>query len=406
VWRSERDGWSHLYLYDEEGTLLSRLTEGEAPVDNVLTIDEDNEWIYYLARDDRERPYDVHVHRVDFDGEQHTRLTEETGVHAATFAPGKQYFVDTHSTIDRPPTVELRAVDGTLVRVLQTADISALNALNWRAPEEFQVKAADGESDLYGALYKPYDFDPSLEYPVIDLQYMGNFVQSAPRTFIAPFLGDDAHALTQLGFIVYIVDARGTTGRGKAFQDFTYNNVGKIEVPDHVATLRQLAATRPYMDTTRVGINGYSWGGYFTLRAMLTEPDVFDVGVSGAPVVDFLAATAPIEPYMGLPQDNPEGYEQGSHLPLASRLKGKLLLVIGTSDVNVTFNHSMRMSNAFIKANKYFDLIVMPGETHGLTPTARAYYREARDRYFVEHLKPYQEPTERRTIGGSRLPLE
>lgn len=390
IWRSERDGWSHLYLYDAEGKLIRKLTSGNFPVDKVATIDEERGWIYYLAHDDRDRPYDLHLCRVNLKGKHSARITSAVGVHSVVFAPGKEYFLDTHSTINRPPSVELRKVDGTSLRVLRKADISELEKLNWRPPEEFRVKAADGKTDIYGALYKPYDFDPSKKYPVIDLQYMGNFVHAAPRRFVGTWLGDNAQSLTQLGFIVFIVDARGTPGRSKAFQDFTYNNVGKIEVPDHVAALRQLAETRPYMDTTRVGITGYSWGGYFTLRALLTEPDVFHVGISGAPVVDFIASTTPIEPYMGLPQDNIEGYKQGSNVLLADKLKGKLLIVIGTSDVNVTFNHTMRMANAFIKANKFFDLIVMPGETHGLTPQARRYYMEARDRYFVEHLKPYE----------------
>lgn len=221
---------------------------------------------------------------------------------------------------------------------------------------------------------------------------MGNFVHSAPRTFSGTWLGDDAQSLTQLGFVVYIVDARGTPGRGKAFQDQTYMNVGKIEVPDHVAALRQLAATRPYMDTTRVGITGYSWGGYFTIRALLTAPDVFKVGVAGAPVVDFIAHHGPIEPYVGTPESNPDGYEQGSNVRLANRLQGRLLMTIGTTDVNVTFNHTMRLADAFIKAGKFFDLIVFPEQTHGLAPPVMAYYTEARNRYLLEHLGP---PTRR-----------
>ena len=390
IWRSERDGWSHLYLYDRQGQLVRRLTAGDFPVDDVITIDEENRWVYYRARDDRSRPYDLHVWRVDLDGQRATRLTQATGVHTAELAPGKQYFLDTHSTIERPPSVELRSVDGALVRTVVQADISALQQLGWRAPEEFMVKADDGVTDLYGALYVPFDFDPVRRYPVVDVQYMGNFRQSAPRRFVGDARGDEAQALTQLGFVVFVVDARGTTGRGKAFQDFTYNSIGRIEVPDHAAALRQLAATRPYMDTTRVGITGYSWGGYFTIRALLTAPETFHVGFAGAPVVDFRAHRAPVEPYMGLPQDNPEGYEQASNLRLADRLEGKLLITIGTSDVNVTFNHSMRMADAFIKANKHFDLIVFPEEAHGLEPAARSYYVEARARYFVEHLKPYE----------------
>ncbi|MEO8450880.1 MAG: DPP IV N-terminal domain-containing protein [Gemmatimonadota bacterium] len=386
IWRSERDGWSHLYLYDGNGTLVRRLTTGEAPVEAVAAIDEKGGWVYYIAHGDRDRPYDEAVYRVDLEGKRAGKLTDGTGVHAPAFSPDKSVFLDTHSSVDRPPEVVLRRSDGTLVRSLAKADISELEAVHWRAPEEFRVKAADGTTDLYGVLYKPFDFDASKSYPVVDLQYMGNFTHSAPHRFAGTWLGDDAQSLTQLGFVVYIVDARGTTGRGKAFQDFTVGNVGKIEVPDHVATLRQLAKTRPFMDTTRVGITGYSWGGYFTLRAMLTAPEVFSVGVSGAPVVDFMAATSPIEPYMGLPQANPGDYDQGSNLPLAGRLEGKLLMTIGTSDVNVTFNHTMRMVNAFIKAGKFFDLIVLPEETHGLTPAALAYYNEARNRYLVEHL--------------------
>lgn len=388
VWRSERTGWSNLYLYDAAGTLIRPLTSGNAPVENVVAIDERGGWVYYLAHGDPARPYDEHVFRVDLEGKRSTRLTPGTGVHAAVFSPDRSVFLATHSTVARPPEVELRRNDGSLVRSLAQADITGLTSLGWRAPEPFTVKAADGTTDLWGVLYLPHNFDRARRYPVVDLQYMGNFIHSAPHRFAGTWLGDDAQSLTQLGFVVFIVDARGTPGRGKAFQDFTYRNVGVIEVPDHAATLRQLARTRPYMDTTRVGITGYSWGGYFTIRAMLTEPDLFKVGVAGAPVVDFIAATSPIEPYMGLPQDNPTGYQQGSNPRLAANLKGKLLIHIGTSDVNVTFNHTMRMADALIKAGKFFDLLVMPGETHGLTPTAMAYYNEARNRYLVEHLKP------------------
>ena len=388
IWRSERDGWSHLYLYQSDGTLVRRLTQGTFPVENVVAVDEKRGWVYFLARDDKARPYDLHLFRVDLTGARLTRLTEGRGEHDVRFSPEQDLFVDTWSTIGQPPTTELRRADGTKVRELSRADIGRLTAWGWKAPEEFTAKAADGTTDLYGALYKPFDFDAARKYPVIDLQYMGNFVTSSPRQFLGTWLGDQAQALTQLGFIVYIVDGRGTTGRGKAFQDVTYNSIGKFEVDDQVAVLRQLASTRPWMDTSRVGITGFSWGGYYTIRAMLTAPDVFKVGFAGAPVVDLLAHSAPIEPYMGLPQENREGYAQGSNIPLAGKLQGKLMMTIGTSDVNVTFNHTMRMADAFIKAGKHFDLLVMPEETHGLTPAGLAYYYEARARYFVEHLKP------------------
>ncbi len=388
IWRSERDGWSHLYLYQRDGTLLRRLTSGAFPVEGVVAIDEKGGWVYYLARDDPARPYDLHFHRVSLEGGSPRRLTAGTGEHSVAMSPDHQYFIDTWSTVSRPPVVALRKSDGTLVRELAKADITKLTGLDWKEPEVFLVKAADGTTDLYGVLYRPFDFDPSRKYPVIDLQYMGNFTHMTPRVFHQTWLGDEAQALTQLGFIVLVVDGRGTTGRGKAFQDFTYNSIGMIEVPDHAAALRQVAATRPWMDSTRVGITGFSWGGYYTLRALLTAPELYKVGVAGAPVVDLLAHVSPIEPYMGRPQDNAEAYARASNLPLASRLQGKLLMTIGTTDVNVTFNHTMRMADAFIKAGKHFDLLVMPEEAHGLTPAGLAYYKEARARYFVEHLRP------------------
>ena len=388
IWRSERDGWSHLYLYNGDGTLVKRLTQGSFPVESVVKVDEKRGWVYFMAQDDKARPYDLHLYRVDLTGARLTRLTEGRGEHTVRMSPEQDLFIDTWSTVDQAPVTELRRADGTRLRELGRAGIGKLTALGWKAPEEFTVKAADGSTDLFGALYKPFDFDANRKYPVIDLQYMGNFVHSAPHRFLGTWLGDQAHALTQLGFIVYIVDGRGTTGRGKTFQDVTWNSIGKFEVADQVAALRQLAATRPWMDTSRVGITGYSWGGYYTIRAMLTAPDVFKVGFAGAPVVDLLAHSSPIEPYMGLPQENRDGYAQGSNIPLAGKLEGKLLITIGTSDVNVTFNHTMRLADAFIKAGKHFDLIVMPEETHGLTPVASAYYNEARARYFVEHLKP------------------
>lgn len=388
IWRSERDGWSHLYLYDFDGQELKRLTSGAFPVDRVVAIDEPAGWVYFLGRAEGSRPYDVHLYRVDLDGRRMRRLTEATGEHDVVLSPDKAYFLDTHSTVDRPPRTELRRTDGQMIRVLASADISALTALGWRAPQEFTAKAADGQTDLYGALYQPFDFDPGRKYPVIDLQYMGNLRQSTPHRFVGVLFGDEAQALTQLGFVVFMVDGRGTPGRSKAFQDLTYMNIGQFEVSDHVAVLHQLAQTRPYMDTTRVGITGYSWGGYYTLRALLTAPEVFKVGVAGAPVVDLHGRSNRIEPYMGTPQTNPTGYAQASNVALADRLQGKLLLAIGTSDSNVTFTHSMRMVDALVKAGKLFELIVLPGEAHILSPSGQRYYVEARAKYFVEHLKP------------------
>jgi dipeptidyl aminopeptidase/acylaminoacyl peptidase len=196
-------------------------------------------------------------------------------------------------------------------------------------------------------------------------------------------------ALAQLGFIVVTVDPRGTTERGKAFQDWVYGNWGRYVIPDHVATLRQLASTRPFMDMARVGVFGASWGGYHTLRAMVQAPETFQVGVAIAPVGDLDDHMAvAIEPYMGLPQQNRAAYDYASNLLLAGRMKGHLLLIHGTSDVNATFSATMKMVNALIEAGKPYDLLVVPEMNHGPGPTRIDYFENAIRRYLVEHLRP------------------
>ena len=393
IWRSERDGWSQLYLYDFDGRLLRRLTRGAFPVERVEGVDEAGGWVYFTAHGDAQRPYDLHLYRVRLDGTGQQQLTEATGQHSVQLSPSRQFFLDTHSTLDRPPRTELRAAGGTLLRVLSEADVSALAELGWQPPEEFVVKAADGTTDLWGALFKPRDFDPRRKYPVLDSIYNGPFVTWVPRTFLDP-IGIQAHAMAQLGFLVLVVDGRGTPHRGKAFQDVVYLNFGRNEIPDHVAALHALAARNPALDLDRVGIYGGSWGGYMTLRAMLTAPEVYRVGVATNSVVDFYDHEASsIEGYMGLPQEHPEAYEYGSNLRLADRLQGQLLMVHSTSDVNATFSATVKMIQAFILADRPFDFLPLPDQSHIPRGTSQRYWLKALRSYFVERLQPPAQPS-------------
>ncbi len=392
IWISERDGWNQLYLFDMDGTLIRQLTAGDFPVIKVVAVNEEAGRVYFTGHGDKERPYDTHLYRVDLDGKSFTRLTEATGQHDIQFAPSKEFFLDTHSSLDRPPVVELRRADGTRLHILSNANIDALQDLRWTPPEAFVVKAADGKTDLYGVLYKPFDFDPDTRYPVLESIYAGPQMTFVPVTF-ADWRVIHPQALAQLGFVVFQVDGRGTPDRGKAFQDVVYGNFGRHEIPDHVATLRQLADERPYMDLSRVGILGHSWGGYFAIRALLLAPDVYQVGVASAPAVAMSGFSRSIEPYMGLPQNNKEAYEYGSNLRLAGNLKGKVLLIHGTSDDDVPFSETMKMVEAFTRVGKPYDLIVLPEKTHAIgsdiaAGDPRSYIREAIRRYFQEHLKP------------------
>ena len=397
LWLSERDGWKHLYLYDLDGNLIRRLTEGAFPVERVVVVDEKAGWVYFTAHGDQQRPYDTHLYRVNLDGKGFTQLTEEPGQHAiqwqdgVQFSPSKEFFLETHSSPARPPVVDLRRADGTLLQTVAKANIDGLKELHWSPPEEFVVKATDGKTDLYGVLFKPYDFDPTKKYPVIDWIYAGPHLAMVPRTFTSR-RQRFPQALAQLGFIVFVVDGRGTPKRGKEFQDVVYGNVGRHEIPDHVTTLKQLAEKRPYMDLGRVGIAGGSWGGYFAVRALLLAPEVYHVGIASAPPADLSDQWhGDAEIVLGLLQKNKEKYEYASNLRLAGNLKGKLLLIHGTSDVLVPFSQTIKMVEALILAGKPYDLIVLPEQGHGFTGGGvKSYRREAIRRYFQEHLKPEQ----------------
>jgi dipeptidyl aminopeptidase/acylaminoacyl peptidase len=386
---SERDGWDHLYLYRIDGTLVRRLTSGRWPVTHVNAIDWKRGWVYFQGHAEP-RLYDTHLYRVRLDGTGFQRLTDGPGMHQIEVSPSRDWFVDTHSSLDRPPVATLHAADGKALGELSRADITDLTAAGWRPPEEFWVKAADGVTDLRGVLYRPRDFDPSRRYPVVEYIYGGPQLVNAPRTFIANANG---LAVSQLGFVTFVLDARGTPERGKAFQDVVYRNFGRNEIPDHLAALRQLVASHPFMDSTRVGIFGGSWGGYMTLRALLLEPKVYRAGLSIYPAADLWDHHQMIEAYMGLPATNEAGYEYGSNPKIANRLEGRLLLIHGTSDVNAPFSASIQMVEALTRAGKRYELVVFPEQNHGFLPQNSGYWLNTMRQFFVEKLHPEKEPS-------------
>jgi len=400
---SEEDGWNHLYLYDVEGKPIRQLTKGTFPVERLVAVDDVSEQVYFTARVDRQRPYDIHLCRVNYEGQGFTRLTEASANHDSTrwvwrdyrqtirFSPSKEFFLDTYSTVNRPPVVELRKADGTLLQTLSRANIDKLREeLEWNPLEKFVVQAADGKTALYGVLFKPYDFDSNKKYPVIEFVHYDEIV---PRTFISNLTSWHAQALANQGFILFMVDGRGTGGRGKKFWETFYGDgFYGISSVDHVATLLQLAQKRPYMDLDRVGVYGISGGGGPALLAMLQAPEIYKVGVIGEPcdLDPFEMEPRWIEPLLGLPQDNPEGYHRASLLKLAENLKGKLLLIHGTSDEACPCYNTIKTVEALIRASKPFDLLIFPEENHdfGRMPENWPYYLDSVRRYFVEHLKP------------------
>jgi dipeptidyl aminopeptidase/acylaminoacyl peptidase len=386
LWMSEREGWRHVYHYGWDGALKRQVTSGALPVHRVVRVDSAQRLIYMIASADSNRPYDRHVYRVGFDGTGFRALTSAPGQHEAAFSSSGDFFVDSYSNLTQPHTAELRRADGTLIKVLGKAATAQLDAVGYKPPEEFRVKASDGITDLYGVIYRPADFDPSRRYPVIDYIYAGPFISVHQTTYRpSQAMHRISAALAQMGFVVAMLDARGTPGRGKAFQDANYGRIGEIEIPDHVAALKEIARSRPWIDTTRAGIVGHSWGGYFALHGMLQAPDFFKVGYAGAPG-DLTEAASINEPNMGLLSSNRGGYDAASNIGRASALRGRLKIMHGTSDTMAPLSTTMRMMQAFIAANRTFDLLIMPGQPHGPAGAQGRYYREDVRRYMATHL--------------------
>lgn len=389
LWRSAQNGWHHLYLYDFRGNLLRKLTDGPFDVVEVISVDEDDGWVYFTAHSDSIHPYDTHLCRVSLQGGDVHQLTDGRGVHSVVLSPSKGFFIDTYRHIDLLPVVELRTAAGQLIDTLSVAELHTPSGFAWSEPEEFVVRAADGKTDLHGVLYKPYDFDPTRRYPVVEVM-VGRPTVAVNEILRWNSLG--GAALAQLGFVVVALDGRGTPERGLAFHAVVYGAMGRYEISDHVTALNQLFDERPYLDRSRVGVTGTSYGGYYTIRAMLQAPDVYRVAV----------ATAPYDPrgdavtaYMGLPRQNPQGYEYASNRWMANRLEGHLLIQHGSADAGAYLSWTMQLVDAMIEAGKPVDLQILPDEEHGLGPGSAAYAQDARRRYLQKHLQT-------RATGGSR----
>lgn len=387
LWWSERDGWGHLYRFDDGGHLLNQITSGPWLVDRIKYVDPVGRQAYFQALGrDSTLPYYSHLVRVNFDGGGLTDLTPEPGNHLISFVPSGKYFLDVHSLLDTPPSVFLRAaLDGRKLLTLEQADIAPLVAAGWTPPRLFKVKARDGVTDLYGLLHLPSHLDTTKKYPVINHVYPGPQVGTIFGWGWAA--GGEPRALAELGFIVIQVNALGTPGRSKAFHDFYYGNMGDNGLPDQMAAMEQLAARYPFIDLSRAGIYGHSGGGFASTDAILKYPDFFKVAVSGSGNHDNRSYVYDWgEKYQGLLKRDSvtkkDNYDSQANYLLAGNLKGHLLLMTGDMDTNVHPTMTFRLVDALIKAEKDFDLVVIPDAGHGLPD----YSIKRRWDYFVRWL--------------------
>ena len=404
IWPSERDGWNHLYLYSKTGQFVNQITQGPWVVRGIEHIDEKARRVYFSAngREKNEDPYQTHLYSVGFDGRGLELLSPENANHSVSVSPDSAFFVDSYSRPDLPGEAVLRRTkDGSEVRVLEKSDASALMKLGWKFPEPFQGKAADGTTDLFGLIWRPSNFDARKKYPIVEFVYTGPQAFFVPKSFGGSLFLQSA---AELGFVAVMVDGRGTTGRSRAFHQFSYRNLGG-SFEDHVAMIKQMAARNPYMDVTRVGIYGTSAGGYGAAHAMLAFPEFYKVGVSTSGDHDARLDKAWWnELYQGYPVQ--EDYAAQSNVTMASRLEGHLLLEHGDIDDNVHPAETMRFVDALMKANKTFDMLFVPNMFHGESGEHALYLVRRRWDYFVQYLLGVTPPTnfeikEDREPGGT-----
>ena len=391
IWSSERDNYNHLYLYDRAtGKPLNQITKGEWYVRGVQHVDEANEVIYFSANGMKkgEDPYLIHYYKINFDGSNLVELTPEEGMHQCWYSSDYKYLVDVYSKVDRAPIAVLRdAKDGKIRMQLDKADISALLANGWKAPEVFSAKGRDGKTDMWGVIYRPSNFDPSKKYPVIEYIYSGPGDQYVPKTFSS--YNWWMTSLAELGFIVVQVDGMTTSFRSKEFEEVCYKNLKDAGLPDHIAWIKAAAQKYPYMDIDRVGISGCSAGGQESTGAVLFHPEFYKAAYSACGCHDNrMDKIWWNELWMGYPID--ESYSACSNVDNAHLLSRPLMLVVGELDDNVDPASTMQVANALIKANKDFELVVIPGAHHTM---GEDFGEHKRYDFFVRHLMGVTPPS-------------
>ena len=390
---SEQDGWAHFYLHDENGKLKNQITSGTYHCEEILGIDEAKRVLYFSAngKEAGEDPYLLHAYRVNFDGTGLKLLNPGNFDHAMRMNDNNSFFVNNFSRVNSVPASVLYNADGKKVMDLETADLSSLMATGYKFPETFKVKADDGITDLYGVMYKPFDFDSTKKYPIIEYVYPGPQTEAVNKAFAKGM--DRIDRLAQMGFVVVTIGNRGGhPARSKWYHNFGYGNLRDYGLADKKAAVEQLADRYKFIDIDRVGIHGHSGGGFMSTAAMLVYPNFFKVAVSSAGNHDnsvynrwWSEQHHGVKEVIGDKGDTSFLYSIEKNPDLAKNLKGHLMLSHGDIDNNVHPSNTIRMANALIKANKRFDLVLLPGQRHGYGDMTEYFFWRQAD-YFAEHL--------------------
>jgi dipeptidyl aminopeptidase/acylaminoacyl peptidase len=393
---SERDGWAHFYLYDDAGKMKNRITSGSFHCDDIVRIDEKNRVLYFTAsgREPGESPYYVHLYRVNLDGSGLRLLNPGNFNHASNINDAPSYFVDNFSRVNAGPKTALYDNAGYKIMDLETTDLSRLMATGYKFPEPFKIKADDGITDLYGVMYKPYDFDATRKYPIIEYVYPGPQTEAVNSGFsVSAGSMNYVDRLAQLGFIVVSVGNRGgSPERSKWYHNYGYGNLRDYGLADKKSAVEQLADRFNFIDITRVGITGHSGGGFMSAAAMFVYPDFYKVAVSESGNHDNAVYNSWwSEKHNGIKEivtakgDTTFQYTIDKNPDIAKNLKGNLMLSTGDIDNNVNPANSIRVVNALIKANKRFEYVVLPGQRHAYGDMSEYFFWRKAD-YFVQHL--------------------
>jgi dipeptidyl aminopeptidase/acylaminoacyl peptidase len=395
---SERDGWAHLYLYDKNGKLKNQITQGPWHIEDIIAIDEEKSIVYFsgngrenASTNSKEDPYYLHLYKVNFDGSNLQLLNPGNYDHSFTMNDGKNYFVNTSSRVNSAPVSSLYGTDGKKIMDLETTDLSSLFAAGYKFPETFKVKADDGITDIFGVMYKPYDFDSTKKYPIIEYVYPGPQTESVNKSFSKGM--DRIDRLAQLGFVVITIGNRGgNPARSKWYHNYGYNNLRDYGLADKKAAIEQLADRYKFIDRDKAGIHGHSGGGFMSTAAMLVYPDIFKVAVSNAGNHDnSIYNRWWSEKHNGVKEnisdkgDTTFSYMIDKNPEIAKNLKGKLLLIHGEIDNNVHPANTIRVVNALIKANKRFDMLILPTQRHGFGDMNEYWFWRTAD-YFSKYL--------------------
>lgn len=383
LWLSERDGFNHLYLYDTNGNLLKQVTSGQWDVTSIIGFDEKGENLFYLSTE--VSPVEKHIYKLDLKNGKREKLSKEEGVHYAALSASGKYISDMYTSQHNPGKVAVTETKSNKTHVFHTAKNPYGNVV---LPEITlgSVKANDGETDLYYRMVKPTNFDPNEKYPVIVYVYGGPHSQMVDNSWMAQARGWDIF-MAQKGYVVFTLDNRGTLYRGLEFENITHRQLGVIETQDQMSGVEYLK-TLPFVDAERIGVHGWSYGGFMTLNLMLRHPETFKVGVAGGPVTDWKYYEIMYgERYMDSPQENPEGYKETSMVDRAGDLKGRLLLIHGDEDPVVVMQHNLSFIASAIKKGTHPDLFIYPGQEHNMIGRDRIHLHEHITRYFDDFLK-------------------